>query len=189
MFDAIVLAGGAARRLHGVDKPALEIDGVSLLERTLAAVAAASRTVVVGPARTTSRPVTWRREEPAGGGPVAAIAAAISLVREDVVVVLAADLPDIAPAVPVLVAALREPAGAACLVDADGRVNYLAAAWRTSALRAAITATGNTNGASARALLAGTEMIAVPDLDGWGRDCDTWDDVTAARRRASNRPD
>jgi molybdopterin-guanine dinucleotide biosynthesis protein A len=189
MFDAIVLAGGAARRLHGVDKPAVEIDGVSLLERTLAAVAGASRTVVVGPTRATPRPVTWRREEPAGGGPVAAIAAATDLVREDVVVVLAADLPDIAPAVPLLVAALREPAGVACLVDTDGRVNYLAAAWRASALRAALTAMDDMNGASVRALLAGTDMIEVPDLDGWGRDCDSWDDVAAARRRASNPPD
>jgi molybdopterin-guanine dinucleotide biosynthesis protein A len=190
MFDAIVLAGGTARRMQGVDKPTLDVGGASLLERALAAVAEASHTVVVGPSRAVSRPVMWCREEPVGGGPVAAIAAAIDSVTAGVVVVLAADLPDVAPAVPALVNALaRSAAGVACLVDADGRVNYLAAAWRTSTLRTALTAIGDTNGAPARSLIARTDMIEVPDLDGWGRDCDTWDDVAEARRRASEQHD
>lgn len=186
MFDAIVLAGGTARRMQGADKPALDVGGLSLLERVLAAVADASRTVVVGPARAVSREVTWCREDPVGGGPVAAIAAAVPCVREAVTVVLAADLPYVAPAVPALLAALVTPSEVACLVDAGGRVNHLAAAWRTSALRAALTATGDTHGMPARALIAGKDMIEVPDLAGWGRDCDTWDDIGEARRRASD---
>ncbi|MEO9133426.1 MAG: NTP transferase domain-containing protein [Jatrophihabitantaceae bacterium] len=190
MFDAIILAGGAARRLQGADKPALQIGGLSLLERALDAVAGAAHTVVVGPTRTSARSVTWRREEPVGGGPVAALAAGIGAVGEDVVVVLAADQPDIAPAVPVLLAALTGSGDVACLVDPDGRVNYLAAAWRTSALRVALTARGDPNGVPLRALIAGTDMIPVRDPDGWGRDCDTWDDVADARRRAgSERPE
>lgn len=187
MFDAIVLAGGASRRMRGLDKPTLEVGGISLLERALAAVSDAARTVVVGPARPVTRAVIWRREEPVGGGPVAAIAAGLAAVHADVVVVLAADQPDVAPAVPALRTALDGPADVTCLVDPDGRMNYLAAAWRTAALRAALAALGAPNGAPVRALMADRALITVPDAAGWGRDCDTWDELTAARRRMGDR--
>ena len=32
-----------------------------------------------------------------------------------------------------------------------------------------------------RSLLAGLDVVAVPDAGGWGRDVDTWDDVAAAQ--------
>jgi molybdopterin-guanine dinucleotide biosynthesis protein A len=186
MFDAVVLAGGAARRLAGADKPGLEVGGLSLLERVLAAVAGAGELIVVGPPRVTTRPVRWVREEPPGGGPVAAIAAAVPALRADRTVLLAADLPHVAPAVPALLRALdTEPgAGAACLIGSDGRVNYLAAAWRTQALRIALAAVGRTDGVPVRRLLDLTGMIEVPDPAGWGLDCDTWEQLAAARRRA-----
>ncbi|MDQ4138070.1 MAG: NTP transferase domain-containing protein, partial [Actinomycetota bacterium] len=37
-FDAVILAGGRAVRLGGIDKTALEVGGRSLLESALAAV-------------------------------------------------------------------------------------------------------------------------------------------------------
>lgn len=186
MFDAIVLAGGAARRLGGADKPGLLVGGSTLLDRVLAAVAGAATVVVAGPRRETGRPVTWVREDPPGAGPVAGIAAAMDRVRADVVLVLAADLPGIGPAVPALLRALGHSpaAGVACLVESSGQVNYLAAAWRTSALRAALESTAAADGASVRALVAASEMIEVPDLHGWGYDCDTWDELAGARERA-----
>jgi len=49
-FDAVVLAGGSARRLGGRDKPALDVGGRSMLDAVVTACAAADRTVVVGPA-------------------------------------------------------------------------------------------------------------------------------------------
>jgi molybdopterin-guanine dinucleotide biosynthesis protein A len=186
MFDAIVLAGGAARRLGGADKPGLIVGGSTLLDRVLDAVAGAATIVVAGPPRVTGRPVTWVREDPPGAGPVAGIAAAIDLVRSDVTFVLAADLPDIGPAVPALLNALAAApsAGLACLVESSGHVNYLAAAWRTTALRTALEATPDPNGAPVRALVAASEMIAVPDQQGWGYDCDTWEELAGARERA-----
>jgi CTP:molybdopterin cytidylyltransferase MocA len=33
-----------------------------------------------------------------------------------------------------------------------------------------------------RALLAGIEQVHVRDRDGWGHDCDTWDDLATARQ-------
>lgn len=182
-FDAIVLAGGDARRLGGLDKPAQEIDGVALLDRVLIAVRAATRTVVVGPRRDAVGDVVWCREEPPGGGPVAAIAAALPHVRRERVLVLAADLPWIAPAVPLLLAAL-DPARAAALVDAAGRRNVLAAAWWTSSLRAAVESASPV-GRPVRSLYEDVPVAQVPDAGGWGTDCDTWDDLRTARRRAT----
>ncbi|UUT34926.1 NTP transferase domain-containing protein [Microbacterium elymi] len=55
---AILLAGGRASRMGGIDKPRLQIDGVSLLDRAIAAVRSVSAApiVVAGPAPTDAAP-------------------------------------------------------------------------------------------------------------------------------------
>ncbi|MFD5631680.1 DUF6457 domain-containing protein [Streptomyces sp. NPDC127072] len=116
-YDAVVLAGGAARRLGGVDKPAVRVGGRALLDRVLAACADASNTVVVADPRPTARPVLWAREDPPGGGPVAALDAGLRHITAEYVVVLSADLPFLeAGTVGRLTRALQEstagPAGA-----------------------------------------------------------------------------
>jgi molybdopterin-guanine dinucleotide biosynthesis protein A len=182
VWDALVLAGGQARRLAGADKPALLVGGRTLLDRAVDAVAAAGRVVVVGPRRPLDHQVEWCREDPPGGGPVAAIAAGLPHTTAEVVVVLAADLPSVAPAVPVLVRTLAESgADVAMLADTTGRANHLAAAWRRAALASALAATAQPHGAAVRSLLVDATVVLVPDEAGWGRDCDTWDDVAAAR--------
>jgi molybdopterin-guanine dinucleotide biosynthesis protein A len=184
VFDAIVLAGGAAARLGGADKPALDVGGSALLDHVLAAVADADRIVVVGPGRPAVVPVIWCREEPPGGGPVAALAAGLPHVEADVVLTLAADLPWIGPAVPVLLAALTgSTADCAALVDGAGRVNYLSAAWRRASLVRALTVLGEPTGAPMRGLVSTATLLEVPDEGSWGLDCDTWDDIDGARRR------
>ena len=103
---AIVLAGGGSRRMGGVDKAALVVAGVPMLERVLAAARPlCSRLVVVGPARPTAVAGVDFVQEPApGGGPVPAVAAGLDAVAAgggaavDVVLVLAADLPLLAAA-------------------------------------------------------------------------------------------
>ena len=182
MYDAIVLAGGRASRLDGVDKPQLTIGGRTLLDRVVDAVAGAARVVVVGPPQPVARDVVFCREDPPGAGPVAALAAAVPHVTADAVVLLGADLPEIAPAVPALLAALPA-SGAAVLTDESGRANYLAAAWRRADLIAALAALGDPAGAAMRALVAQVNAVQVPDPAGWGRDCDTWDDLEQARER------
>jgi molybdopterin-guanine dinucleotide biosynthesis protein A len=182
VYQAIVLAGGTASRLGGADKPQLEVAGRSLLDRAVAAVQHADRVVVVGPEQPVGREVVFCREEPPGGGPVAAIAAGFAQTDADVLVVLAADLPWVAPAVPLLIAALPA-SGAALLLDAYGRANYLAAAWQRASMSAALEALGDPVGASARALALTTDPVYVADRDGWGRDCDTWEDLAYARSR------
>lgn len=180
-YTALVLAGGAGRRLGGGDKPLRQVGGTTLLDRVLAAVESATQRVVVGPPLPVRSVVTWVREKPPGGGPVAAVAAGLPLVSTPVTVLLAADLPFIAPAIDRLRDALngRE---AVALADPGGRLNYLAAAWTTAALRLAVARLADPAGTPMRAL--GTP-VAVPDGGGWGDDCDTPDQLAAARARAA----
>ena len=180
MHDAIVLAGGAAARLGGAAKPQLAIAGRTLLDHAVAAVGDAERVVVVGPDQPVEARVVFCREQPPGGGPVAAIAAGLLHTSAEVVVVLAADLPFVAPAIPRLLDALPA-AGVAMLVDESGRPNYLAAAWRRAGLASALQTLGEPAGASMRALIELVPHVLVQDEAGWGRDCDTWEDLARAR--------
>jgi molybdopterin-guanine dinucleotide biosynthesis protein A len=185
-YDAIVLAGGHSRRLDGADKPALLIGGSAMLERVIAACSGAGRVVVAGPRRSGVSAVLWCQESPPGGGPVAALAAAVALIQAPVVLTLAADLPFVAPAVPVLLGRLRD-AEVVVLVDVTGRRNLLAAAWRTAALRNRL-ADVDPVGAPVRTLFESADVTEVVDKAGWGRDCDTWSDVAAARIAAEQSP-
>lgn len=188
LYDAIVLAGGAARRLGGADKPAVRVGGRPLLDRVLAACAGAEQTVVVADPRPTSRPVRWTREDPPGGGPVAALGAGLRHSTAAYAVVLSADLPFLEEAtVGRLLTVLTESgADAALLTDADGRDQPLVAAYRTAALRQALSAlvTGDQGltGLPLRRLTAELNLTRVPDpLASF--DCDTWDDIADARAR------
>jgi molybdopterin-guanine dinucleotide biosynthesis protein A len=200
-YDAVVLAGGAARRLGGTDKPALAVGGRMLLDRVLAACAGADRTVVVGPRRPTALPVRWTRERPAGGGPLPALAAGLAALtgdgRPDAVVVLAADLPFLtAPTVAALTEALAAAAGTCegvLLSDPGGRDQPLAAAYLTEPLRRELallgTEHGTLNGLPLRLLTGELTLRRIADPTGDASfDCDTWDDVAAARARLDGDP-
>lgn len=186
IYDAVVLAGGSGTRLGGVDKPGLEVGGSSLLDRVLAAVADAGRIVVVGPPRALPGAVVQVREEPAGSGPAAAVGAGLRLVAAGWVAVLAADLPQIDASVVTALRAAAAGQDGALLVDDDGRDQVLTGVYSTARLRAA--AAGQDLAARPlRVLLSGLDLVRVPAADvgvpGW-RDCDTPQDLAAARRRA-----
>ncbi|WP_433283965.1 molybdenum cofactor guanylyltransferase [Micromonospora sp. CA-244673] len=191
-YAAVVLSGGAARRMGGVDKPARPVGGRPMLHRVLAAVADAGERIVVGPAGPVPEGVRVTREEPPGGGPVAGTAAGLALLDPGTatVALLAADLPLLSPAaVAELRAALDgSAAGVACYVDDAGRRQQLCAVWRVSALRTALDRLavergGTVDGAPVRALLAGTPVREV-SWSGSGPppwfDCDTDEDVRRA---------
>ncbi|MFJ2828735.1 NTP transferase domain-containing protein [Streptomyces sp. NPDC087263] len=233
-YDAVVLAGGAARRLGGVDKPAVRVGGRALLDRVLAACAGAATTVVVAEPRPTARPVVWARENPPGGGPLAALGAGLRHTTAEYVVVLSADLPFLeAGTVRRLVEALQlsstdpvdaegKPGGpdGVLLVDPEGRDQPLVAAYRVPALRRELhsLAAGSINGSSTaadvstsaaagavggsaasaalgdsatggglaglplRRLTAALDLLRISDPVA-SFDCDTWDDIAAARAR------
>lgn len=190
-WDAVVLAGGEARRLGGVDKMTITVGGRTVLDRVVDAVGGAERIVVVGSRRPLARAVVWTREQPPGGGPVAGLAAGLALVTADRTVLLAGDLPFVSPAlVDVLLAQVARPSSGpvdgpdgAVLADDGGVPQLLCGAWRTESLRRALTAVAPPAGTSVRRLIAGLRVRTVPPPVGgpppW-LDCDTEADVAAA---------
>jgi len=115
---AVVVAGGASRRLNHVPKASLSDGTSTLLDCALEAVAAASPRVVVGPE---SLPlpsgVLRTREDPPFSGPAAAIHAGLECIAADCersqvplpdwCLILGVDTPRIAPAVQQLIAVAR----------------------------------------------------------------------------------
>ena len=191
-FAAVVLAGGAARRMGGADKPAMPVAGQPMLTRVLAAVHDADPRVVVGrvppdlPVHVHST-----NEHPPGGGPVAATAAGLALVPPEIslVALLAADLPLLTgEAIDVLRLTMESaPMQGAVYRDAEGRRQLLCGVWRTKALRDAVDRLaedrGGLHGASVRELM---EYLRVAEVS-WRRpgpppwfDCDTDDDLRTA---------
>jgi molybdopterin-guanine dinucleotide biosynthesis protein A len=202
--DVLILAGGEARRLGGVDKPMVEVGGWTLLDRVIEAVhdaglceagfadvASASAITVVGPVRPTRRAVHWVREDPPGGGPVAAITAGLSVCRGPYVGVFAGDLPFLsAETVHSLWTTLAESEPArhdgAVAVDADGREQWLVAIYRRDALLASIAdqGTDDLRGLALRRLVAKLRLLRITPAGQSVLDCDTWEDVAEARRIA-----
>lgn len=136
---AIVLAGGRARRLGGVDKMLSWVGGRPLLAGVVAALADLDRVAVVGPQRdlTLDRPVLWAREDPPFGGPAAAVAAGLAALDpapDDSVLVLAGDLvrPDL------VVEALRSEDGNRVGIDPSGHRQWACSRVRAGDLAAAV---------------------------------------------------
>lgn len=115
---AVVVAGGASRRLSHVPKASLSDGTSTLLDCALEAVAAASPRVVVGPESLPLPPEVLRtREDPPFSGPAAAIHAGLECIAAACerlqtpmpgwCLILGVDTPRIAPAVHQLIAAAR----------------------------------------------------------------------------------
>lgn len=190
-YAAIVLAGGAGKRLGGPAKPILEVGGRPMLHRVLDAVADASPQIVVGPPELPLPPhVLYTQEQPPGGGPAAATAAGLARLpaHSAFVALLAADLPlfTTEAAGRLRRAANGTEVDGAVFVDDTGRLQWLCGVWRTSALRARLAALGSDPaGTSLRALLGELRIAQVsvpaPDPPPWF-DCDTRADLRHAER-------
>lgn len=201
---AVVLAGGGARRLGGVDKLALVVGGVRLLDRVLAPLAELGwPAVVVGPRRAVAdglpEPV-WARESPAGGGPAAGLAAGLSVsgaAPSPLVAVLAGDLPHLAPdSLRVLGAAAARAiaaGGAGALAVDDGGVDQLLlGVWSRRALHEALRTPTRPRAASGRSLHSvlgplRPERVRLRGAPAPWSDCDTGADLDAARAAVAAR--
>lgn len=205
-YDAVILAGGQARRLHGACKPDVMLAGRRLVDHSLASVPGSRRRVLVGPPTIAVPPGVLRTQEsPAYGGPVAGIEAGLRALHPSTtrqarplddtpVLVLACDMPLLASAVPLLLARLAQERHAtrldgACLVDDDGRLQWLAALYRPSSLHRALrtlTADGGIRNAPVRRLASLLDLAEVPVH---GRECadvDTWADHALVERMAAH---
>ena len=196
-YAAVILAGGAGRRLGGPDKPMLTVGGRPMLARVLDAVADATLRIVVGPP-TLSLPgdVIRVSEDPPGGGPVAATAAGLAALEAStstpIVALLAADLPFLdTHAVRRLRDALETSTmDGVVFVDSEGRRQTLCGVWRTASLRAALDRIGPPEGVAVRALLTGLrtgELHLAAQPPPW-YDCDQPDDLLRAEEWTHERP-
>lgn len=176
-YAAVVLAGGRGSRLGGVDKGGVEVDGVPLLERVLAALAPEAPVVVVGPARPTSRPVVFTREDPPLGGPVAGLYAGLDALPHP--------LPPLVAVTAVDMGWLRDDTFDRLVAAAqghDGAFLHATDGWRqlcgvVSAERLAAVRPEAADGLSVRRLLAPLDLAAVEPTDREADDVDTWEDV------------
>ena len=181
----MVLTGGSGSRMGGVDKASIELDGVTLLERALAATMTAVEVVVVGDQVPTTRPVTWTREDPRGGGPAAGLLAGLDrfLRPPDLVAVLAVDMPRVGPGTFArLVEGVATGGDGAVLVDGEGRRQPLCAVYRLSALEGARPRNReDEHGLAVRALVDPLDLAEVSAVDDEADDVDTWSDLRALR--------
>ncbi len=166
-YDAVLLAGGRASRMSGIDKTALVADGLALSDHAVAAAARARSVVLVGlrDGRTAQDGGVVTREDPPFGGPVAGIAAGLVAVPEPApwTLVLACDLVRPERAVDALLRAADDTADVDgfVAVDEDGRRQPLLALYRSSALREAVQALGDPTDAAVRRLTAGLRLVEV----------------------------
>ena len=182
-FCGVVLAGGTAARMDGIDKAAVELHGRTLLELAIDAFLDADEVVVVSPQSVpTARPVTFVVEDPPRGGPVAGLLTGVDalLRRPTLVGVLAVDMPRVTPAT---MRRLREAApgrDGAFLVDADGRrqlAGVLDAA-RLTVVRPGLEAQ---HGMALHRLLAPLDLATVPADGDEAVDIDSWADLRDLR--------
>lgn len=189
---AILLAGGRALRMGGVEKPLLEVAGRSLLATALAAAEAIDCEpvlVAAPPFEGAVGRMVWVREAPAFSGPAAGIVAALRALDQGPAwtLVLACDLPGAVPAAARLrdgLEVLPDKLDGRCLSFA-GRAQWLCGIYRTSALRhAAALLPANGAGASVRALVGPLALEMLEVGTALAADVDTWDDLERARARA-----
>lgn len=178
-FAGVLLAGGTAARMGGIDKAGVELHGRTLLELALDAFLDADEVVVVAPESVpTSRPVTYASEDPPRGGPVAGLLTGVDalLRRPRLIGVLAVDMPRVTPAT---MRRLRDAAAGhdgAFLVDGDGR-RQLAGVLDAAALAGVRPDLEGQHGMSLHRLLAPLRLAQVPSSGDEAVDIDSWDDL------------
>lgn len=178
-FSGVLLAGGTAARMDGIDKASIEIGGRTLLEICLDAFLDADEVVVVGPRTVrTTRPVTFTVEDPPLGGPVAGLLTGVDLLLRParLVGVLAVDMPRVSAQTFRRLRAAAAGHDGAFLVDETGR-RQLCGVLEARALAAARPDLEGQHGMSLRTLLGDLDLAAVPSLDDEARDIDTWADL------------
>jgi molybdopterin-guanine dinucleotide biosynthesis protein A len=169
-FAAVILAGGTAVRMDGVDKAGIEYAGRTLLEHSLGAVSDAVEVVVVGDPVPTSRAATFVREEPAYGGPAAGLLAGRDALhsRPAALAVVAVDMPLLSADTLRRLMAAAEDRDGAFLADDSGR-RHLAALDRVRPVDA--------HGMPLNRLLASLDLALLTGLPEEYRDVDTWADL------------
>lgn len=180
-LDVIILAGGRGKRMGGIDKATVAVDGERLIDHLLDEVSvldALQQVIVVSSRNLQVRPgVKLTAEEPPFSGPVAAIYAGMEALQEraaERTAILAVDAPEAANLIPELTEALDEAgAEAAVIREENGHLQPLCAVWHTESLWLAINELGETADRPVKALLGQANSVAEVAGTGEERDYDT----------------
>ena len=189
-LDVIILAGGRGSRLGGVDKSALVYSGIPLRRHVLSSVRAAGRVVWVGEATAGLAGDAWpellvTREHPAFAGPAAALGAGLAALEDDpasFTLVLAADLPRAADAVPALLRAFERAGNGVLAVDDTGRRQFLLGIYPSGQLRSEVrrhSLAGGLDGLPLRRLIDAIDVTEVPIDGALCADVDTAEDAAS----------
>ena len=183
-FSAVILAGGVAARLDGVDKASVELSGRTLLAWALDAVIDAAEVVVVGDPVPTQRPVTFTRESPRHGGPVAALLSGRDALLDPrpLLAVLACDMPFLTPDTFRRLRAAAAGHDGAVLVDPDAR-RQLTFVVRLDRLDAVRPDHESQHDMALHRFLESLDLAQVPGEGREHRDVDTWSDLRALSDR------
>ena len=165
---AVVLAGGRSSRF-GSDKLAFEIDGRTMLDHAVDAVAAVTPRVVLVlapgvemPAARASTDVAIVHDAIAFEGPLAALAAALAGIETPVALVVAGDMPRMVPAVLRRLASTVGADRRAVNLEVPRRVQPLPMAISAEAARPVVAALLERGERSLRALLAELGAASIP---------------------------
>lgn len=178
-FSAVVLAGGTAVRMGGIDKARIEFEGRSLLARAIEACIDADEVVVVGDPVTTERTVTFVRETPPHGGPVAGFLAGVDALRRRPahVGVLAVDMPHVVAATFRRLREAMNGSEAAFLYDEVGGRRHLAGVFDAVRLDVARPGLRESDGMAVHRLLDRLHVVDVAAVGQESHDVDTWTDL------------
>jgi molybdopterin-guanine dinucleotide biosynthesis protein A len=180
--DSIIVAGGKATRMGGLDKAMLPIGlrGKTLLEEVIKSCP--GKVFVVGYPRELgveiNNSVTWVADLNPGGGPAAGIWSGLASVTSEYVFISAADQTLSAQTVSQLIAKAQGNDGAWAL-RSDGSGQPLCACVRVDSLRDLLAPTQGVNQSPLR-LLSTLSMVGVTVNPDQVIDFDTWQDVAKA---------
>ena len=175
LINSIVVAGGQASRLDGVDKVMLPLGltGKSLLVEVVEACP--GKVIVAGGPRDIPHSVTWVSDKQLGGGPAAGIWAALEYVDSEYVFISAGDQQLTKEIVNQICLAAIGNEGSWAL-RADGQGQPLVACVKTNLIRDLLHESSGQNASPLR-LMGQLNMIGVKVNEDQIKDVDTWTDV------------
>jgi molybdopterin-guanine dinucleotide biosynthesis protein A len=179
--DSIIVAGGKATRMGGLDKAMLPLglSGKTLLEDIIKSCP--GKVFVVGNPREIGidgADVTWVPDLNPDGGPAAGLWSGMASVTSEYVFISAADQTLSSDTVSALISAALGSDGA-WAIRSDGSGQPLCACVRTESLRELLAATQGVNQSPLR-LLSNLKMVGVNVNPNQVVDFDTWQDVAKA---------
>jgi molybdopterin-guanine dinucleotide biosynthesis protein A len=178
-FSGVLLAGGTAARMDGIDKASIELHGRTLLEISLDSFLDADEVVVVGPRTVrTTRPVTFTVEDPPRGGPVAGLLTGVDMLLRpaQLIGVLAVDMPRVSPYTFRRLREATEGHDGAFLLDPTGR-RQLCGVLRADALQRVRPDLEGQHNMPLHRLLADLDLAEVAAVGDEAQDIDTWADL------------